>query len=111
MESAINSVSQRKARSPKWEPPCVRMVAVGCMAKGSFTFYFPIFPIPKAGTARRAVCGRLGPASPSFAEASEVSLPIYLEIRRTKSGRNCALRPAHADKITGRRSKVSILLF
>jgi hypothetical protein len=31
---------------------------------------------------------------------------IGLKIKRTKSGRNCALRPAHAHKPTGQRSKV-----
>ena len=30
------------------------------------------------------------------------------KIKRTKSGRNCALRPAHAHKNTGRRNEVSI---
>ncbi len=94
--SAMTSVSHLKARSPKRDPPRVCMVA-GRTGADSFTFQFFHLTHPE---------GRAD--LPVGLVARQRDPTVCLKIKRTKSGRNCALRPAHAHKTTGQRSEVSI---
>src|SRR5208282_4203687 len=90
--SAMSNVSHLKA----WSPKChwARFASVvSCL----------VICFVAAGVTRLKLPRKL-----LFLEPHHVGSYFFTKNKRTKSGRNCALRPAHANKTTRQRREVII---